>query len=264
MERLSKLLQPLFVWLWLMAWIHLSPSVGCLPAVVFLAPAMVLVALHMWEGALLRRRAFVAAYLRPGGWLSAWLLRPRWLMLWVALKAMILVALLMAVSARWPLRVQLLLLADLPLMVALQRLIQRWLASQARREVAAALARQWTARVNLALLAVLMGVQELLAVHPDYRGLGWRDSLAPAISQVKAGCDLLAVAERIQAIQETVRWRLMELGMDKLSNEYVVIMLWMLFLVGFSLALWGWSRLLAASLVDKKALAWMAGTDGDG
>lgn len=260
-EQLTRLV---LAWAWLVAWIRLAPALGCAGVLVLMAPAVMVLAWNMLEPALLRRRAFVAHYLRPEGWLWRLLSRRLLLSLWQILKAMVLVAVILVAALQWSGWMLLLLAGDLLLALLLYRLLLRFLERQARTEVAGILARRLLVRVNFLLLIPAVTLGQLLTGHTDYRPLGWSGTLDLALSQVKVGCDLLAPWVRAGAGQEAIAWRLMQLGMEGISNQYLALAAWFLFLLTSTLALWGWSRLLAGALIDRLGLAFLAGKPGNG
>ena len=255
-EQLTRLV---LAWAWLVAWIRLAPWLGCAGVVVLMVPAVTVLAWNMLEPALLRRRAFRFQYLRPERWLWRLLSRRFLLSLWQILKAMVLVAVILVAALQWPGWMLLLLLGDLLVVLLLYRLLLHLLQRQVRASVAGILARRLLVWLNFLLLVPAVALGQLVTGHPDYRPLGWSGTLDAALSQVQVGCDLLAPWVRAGAGQEAITWRLMQLGMEGISNEYLALAAWFLFLLTSTLALWGWSRLLAGTLIDRRGLALLGG-----
>ncbi|HHH12779.1 MAG TPA: hypothetical protein ENJ98_00925 [Thiolapillus brandeum] len=251
-------------WFWLVAWIVLAPGLGCAGVLLLLLPAVTLVAWNMLEPAVMRRRAFVTRYLLPGSLLSRWLSRHLLLSLWQILKSVVLVTVLLVTALQWPAWVLLLLLADTLLALGLYHLLLRLLRQEARPEVAGVLARRLLAWSNAGLLVAAVAAGELWTAHPDYRPLDWSGTLDEALSSVQVGCDLLAPLARAGAGQEAIAWRLMQLGMEGISSEYLGLAAWVIFLAASTLAIWAWSRLLSGSLIDARGLALLARGHDDG
>ncbi len=256
---IAQALRLMLAWLWLAAWIHLAPWLGCMTTVLFMTPAVMVLAWNMLEPALLRREAFVAHYLRRERWLGRLLSRRLLLSLWQILKAMVLAMALMMAAIQWPDWMPALLAADLVVVLLLYRFLVRFLARQARPAVAGSLARRSLVWLNFLLLVPAVAAGQLLASHPDYREMGWNATLAHALSEVRVGCDLLAPLARAGAAQEAIAWRLMQLGLDKISNEHLALGAWLLFFLTTTLALWSWSRLLAGALTGHRGLHLLAG-----
>ena len=257
--EIGQLTRLVLAWAWLVAWIRLAPGLGCAGVLVLMVPAVMVLAWNMLEPSLLRRRAFVVQYLRSERWLWRMLSRRLLLSLWQILKAMVLVAVILVAALQWPGWMLLLLLGDLLVVLLLYRLLLRLLQRQARAVVAGVLARRTLVWLNFLLLVPAVALGQLVTGHPDYRPLGWSGTLDVALSQVRVGCDLLAPWVRAGAGQEAITWRLMQLGIEGISNEYLALMAWFLFLLTSTLALWGWSRLLAGVLIDRRGLALLAG-----
>lgn len=253
-------LRLMLAWLWLAAWKLWAPRMGCISTVLLMTPAVMVLAWNMLEPALLRRQAFVAQYLRQERWLGRLLSRRLLLSLWHILKAMVLAVALMMTAIQWPDWMPGLLAADLVVALLLYRFLVRFLARQARPAIAGTLARQGLVWLNFLLLVPAVAVCQLLTSHPDYREMGWNATVAHALLQVQTGCDLLTPLARAGAAQEAIAWRLMQLGLDRISNQYLALGAWLLFFLTTTLALWGWSRLLAGALTGRRGLHLLAGS----
>ena len=248
----------MLAWVWLVAWIRLAPRLGCAGLVLLLFPAVMLVAWNMLEPAVMRRRAFVNQYLLPERLLSRWLSRRLLLTLWQILKAMVLVTVLMVSALNWPGWMLLLLLADVPVALGFYQLLVRFMDRQARPVVARILARRLLVWGNALLLAGGAVAGGMITRHPDYRPLDWSGTLSEALGRVQVGCELFAPLARAGAGQEAIAWRLMQLGMEGVSDEKLALAAWAIFLAASTLALWSWSRLLAGSLIDVPGLEFLA------
>jgi len=257
--EINKLARLMLVWIWLVVWIRLAPTLGCGGVLVLLVPAVMLMAWNMLEPAVMRRRAFVSQYLLPERLLSRWLSRHFILTLWQILKAMVLVTVLMVTALKWPGWMLLVLLLDVLVVLAFHHLLQGFMWRQARHWVADILARRLLVWCNALLLVPAVVGGELITEHPDYRPLDWESTLGEALSSVRVGCELFAPLARAGAGQEAIAWRLMQLGMEGVSDEQVALAAWLLFLATSTLALWAWSRLLSGSLMDARGLGFLAG-----
>ena len=262
--EINKLARLMLAWIWLVAWIRLAPTLACAGLLVLLLPAVMLVAWNMLEPAVMRRRAFVNQYLVSGRLLSRWLSRHLLLTLWQILKAMVLVTVLLITALEWPGWMLLLLLLDVLATLALYHLLQRLMRGQARPWAADILARRLLVWCNALLLVAAAVAGELITEHPDYRPLDWSGTLGEALASVQVGCSLFAPLARAGAGQEAIAWRLMQLGMEGVSDEQLALLAWALFLAASTLALWAWSRLLSGSLIDAQGLAFLAGGKADG
>ncbi len=256
---INNLAGPLLAWFWMVAWIGLAPSLRCAGVVLLLVPAVTLVAWNMVEPVVMRRCAFVSRYLLPGASLARWLSRHLLLSLWQILKALALVVVLLVAAPQWPLWMLALLLADALVASWIYRGVVHLLRGQLKPAVAAVVGRRILVWINTALLVGAVVAGELVSSHPDYRALGWSGTLEEALSSVHFGCELLAPLARAGAGREAIAWRLMQLGVEGLSNRYLELAAWLLFLAASTLALWAWSRLLAGSLIDRRGVLSLAG-----
>ena len=256
--ELGQLSRLMLAWIWLLAWIRLAPVIGCPGLLALMFPAVMVVALNMLEPAVMRRRAFVQNYLQPGRLFHRWLSRHLLLSLWQIVKALVLVAVLMVAALQWPGWMLLLLLVDVPVAFGLYHLLLRVMRRQARALVAEILARRLLVWSNALLLVVSVVAGGMLASHPDYRPLDWSGTLGEALSGVRVGCELFAPLVRAGAGQEAIAWRLMQLGVEGLSDRNLALLAWLLFLAASTLAIWAWSRLLAGSLIDARGLNCLA------
>ena len=256
--EINNLARLMLVWIWLVAWIGLAPTLGCFGLLLLLMPAVILIGWNMLESAMMRRRAFINQYLVPGRLLSRWLSRHLFLTLWQIVKGMGLVVVLMVTALRWPGWMLLLLLLDVLVALALYHLLLRLMQRQAKSWVAGILARRLLVWSNAMLLVLAVVAGELLTEHPDYRPLDWSGTLGEALSSVQVGCELFAPLARAGAGQEAIAWRLMQLGIQGVSSEHLMLLAWLLFLTASTLAVWAWSRLLSGSLIDAQGLRFLA------
>mgnify|MGYP006298557205 CR=1 FL=1 len=239
------------LWLLLAGWSLYSAQLGCLTggSLVLLLSLSILAASA--EARLLRRHAFVRAYLARSGLLSHWLSRYSLLAVWLGIRALALALLLVATlpllgPVQW-----LILLGDVLIFAAIVRALRLLLRNEVRAGYLDPLAHAWAHRVNALIVWIALVVSLMFGERTDLGALGVLDAVRHGAASVELGCDALAVLGRAAAAGESALWWAAQQLFAGLEDPARRLSAWAGFIAVFGASFvfaWAWSRTLGGLL----------------
>ncbi len=251
MALVARMLLP---WGGLLAWSQWHRQLNCLGLLLCLSLVIAVLALDMLEVALLKRRALVGMYLKPESGLYRLLRGGPLMLIWQVGKALILAVILLAEATQWTGWLWLVLGLDALLLAGAYPWYKKRFATQVKAGHAETFARQYLVILNILLLTPLIAGIYFYTPHPDYRELGWRETLLHEASRTQTGCSALAAPAKLMAAKNALGWWLAQTWLQRLQHVGLTALGWLLFLLGSAAFVWAYSRLILGMSLSPPAV----------
>jgi len=238
----------------LLVWRGVYP-VGCYSLIIPLAVALV-AALGIRETVILRRQCLARCLFQPRSPPYRLLHNTHFVSLGALVVALVLISLLLVEVLAWNHYQLALITVDAPLIVLIYSSLRR--AAQPlglRREVQRLLVKQWTVVLNTLLLVVALLWLTLESPPPDYLD---SDSLSRSManaSHVASECTVVDQIASLSMQKEAALWWFMLRGSQQIHNRLLRWLMWLVFLLGGTLSLWGYGR-FCVQLIDWVSEDW--------
>jgi len=195
--------------------------------------------------ALFHRRLLIDGVALPQGRLRRWFWTGHLTQALGTLSALVLAALLLALTrlldaAHWAV-----LALDVLLLSLVSGPMRRWLAGEVLADQAAPLARRWPLMaLNLMLLAVGFSVVEFALGGADTRGLAWHQVAEAAFSTQSAACPAAGWLTGTMAAAQALTWHSSTLLIPSLPDQALKLVAWIILLARAGLLAWLFTNLL--------------------
>lgn len=199
-----------------------------------------------FESALQRRRTWLEQYLlveSPGHRLlrGGLLLAGCHLLVAALLCLFLLVALRRLDPLLW-----LMLLAGVPVVLALNAGLRRRLARHVKAEALPVLTRRFVVPLGAGLLLLVYLAIQLLLPQPDLRGMSWQQAVPAQLPSQVSGVAIVGLLERLHALLElTLQWALQNTLGDYAHGGLLGLAGWSLLLLTSAAFVWAYVRILA-------------------
>lgn len=241
----------LIAWGWLLSWAFFHQDLNCLLNLLFLVPVTGLIALSMFEHALLRRRALLNMYLRRERGLYQILKGGFFMLLWSICKALVFSVFLLLEALAWQFWIWLLLALDVVLLRAVQAWLAKTLESQVKSGYTVSLARNALVPFNTLIFALILTAAAFHLPQNDYRDMSLSQAVHYEVTRVQTNCAGSAVLERLAAAKNAAAWWFAQKWLSRESlKRGTALGGWLLFLLSSTAFMWAYSRLLSGATVS--------------
>ncbi len=239
----------------LLLWTAFGSHSGCVGTVAINVILAAIIAAGGIEYGLLRRRAWVGMYLRLDSQLYR-LLRGGLVIITLEIAKALLIALILLLQALfWPLWIWLALGLDVVIFVALHQALQRRLHRHVQAGFSGMLTRAVLLRVHTIALTLVISVGLFLTPAYDYGEFSLLKAIEHGATLVRVPCPWLETLIHVIAAWNTFGWWLTQHTLAIDAIRPLAIFAWLVFLLASATFTWGWTRLLAGTLLQPGALS---------